>query len=250
MDFDVLLVDIEGTTTSISFVKDILFPFARSEVEKFLRSNWNSENVRECINSLRNQAKEDLSAGMESIVEIPENAFEETLQCVLNNIYKMMDIDRKVKALKTLQGYVWIGGYKEGVLKGHVYQDVKPVLDRLLEEKRKIYVYSSGSVGAQKLLFEYSTEGDMLKYFSGHFDTFVGMKTEVESYQQIAQAISTLPERILFLTDIPAEADAASSAGFQVRLVSRPGNNPVSKEDKERHNIIHSFEELLVANTD
>ncbi len=77
-----------------------------------------------------------------------------------------------------------------------------PAFVRWRNEGKSIYIYSSGSVPAQKMLFRYSTEGDLLQYFDGHFDTSVGNKTEASSYKAILKSIGKEGGQCLFLTDL------------------------------------------------
>lgn len=207
-----ILTDIEGTTTSVSFVYDVLFPYFREHI-------WELKN-------------------MTGILEV-ENAFAETKAIVLKEegielqstdeiIQKLQfwcEEDRKITPLKTLQGLLWKIGYEQGVLKGHVYEDVPIALDKWYRMGLKIGVFSSGSVEAQKLIFGHSTNGDLTPYFSNYFDTKTGMKREIETYNKIAQIINIKPNKILFLSDIVEELQAANKVGFQTIQLVRPGTN-------------------------
>jgi enolase-phosphatase E1 len=207
---DYILTDIEGTTTSVSFVYDVLFPYFREHI-------WELKN-------------------MTGIAEV-DNAFAETKAIVLKEegnelqstdeiiqkLHSWCEEDRKITPLKTLQGLLWKIGYEQGVLKGHVYEDVLISLDKWYRMGLKIGVFSSGSVEAQKLIFGHSTNGDLTPYFSNYFDTKTGMKREIETYNKIAQIINIKPNKILFLSDIVEELQAAEKAGFQTIQLVRPG---------------------------
>ncbi|XP_035688168.1 enolase-phosphatase E1 [Branchiostoma floridae] len=245
----VVLLDIEGTTTPITFVKDELFPYVRSHVRQHLEEHWQEEECQEDIAALRKQAKEDKE--MDGVVLVPEcttDDDEETrkkvLSAVVDNVLWNMDADRKVTALKQLQGHMWRAAYQTGKIKGEVYPDVVPAIRGWLETGRQVYIYSSGSVEAQKLLFGFSSEGDLLELFSGHFDTTTGLKVETESYRRIAKAVGCDPANILFLTDVVREAKPSREAGMKTCLTVRPGNAPLTEEDWANYPVIKSFSEL------
>ncbi|KAK3718786.1 hypothetical protein QZH41_014038 [Actinostola sp. cb2023] len=164
---------------------------------------------------------------------------------VVKSVLWLMDADRKVTALKQLQGHIWKKAYEDGEIKGEVYDDVVPALDKWTSSGYKVYIYSSGSVVAQKLLFRYSNKGDLLKYFSGHFDTKIGLKVESESYQNIAKSIGEDAGGILFVTDVVKEVSAATEAGISTVISIRPGNAPLTKKDKQTYKTITSFDELI-----
>lgn len=196
---DAIVTDIEGTTTRITFVTEVLFPFARRHMALFVRDHGGEPEVRAELDEVRAQEGR------------PDASDEEVVEILLG----WMKEDRKTTPLKTLQGLIWVRGYESGELLGHVYPDAVEALRRWQGEGRKLYVYSSGSVAAQRLLFGHSEAGDLTPLFSGYFDTKVGMKREAESYRRIAQEIGLPAERILFLSDIPVELTAARTAGMQ-----------------------------------
>lgn len=242
-----IICDIEGTTTSISFVKDTLFPYALKHVEGYLKNNWNEEATKTVVTALREQAEEDKKAEVEGVVPIPTGDSEDIIPEIVKNVEWQMSLDRKTGSLKTLQGLVWAKGYKDGSIKGHVYDDVQKAFEQWTENGRKIYIYSSGSVDAQKLLFEHSEQGDLLKYLSGHYDTKIGAKREKESYTSILKNIESSPEEALFLTDVYAEAKAAKEAGLNVVLLDRPGNSELSEEERKDFPVIATFSDLSFA---
>ncbi|CAK1553917.1 unnamed protein product [Leptosia nina] len=247
----ILLLDIEGTTTSISFVKDKLFPYAEENVKKFLESQWDNEDVKEAVIALRKLALEDQEKKVEGVVAIPgENSSkEDQIEGLVNNVKWQMSSDRKEGALKQLQGLIWKQGYENGEIKGHVYDDVMPALEQWRSvDGQKVYIYSSGSVQAQKLLFGQSLAGDLLKFIDGHFDTAVGAKQEVSSYKAIVEKIGCAAEEILFLTDIVKEAEAAKNAGLYAAVVSREGNAPLPEESANSYPVIKTFSQLTASN--
>lgn len=240
-----ILLDIEGTTTSISFVKDLLFPYVRRNLEGYLESKWDESELKEDIELLKLQVKEDLLNGLQ-VPTIECAGKEKIIKSVIANVVWQMDRDRKITALKQLQGHMWKDAYMSGIIKGHVYEDVLPALKLWTSSEKKVFIYSSGSVEAQKLLFQHSVDGDLLQYISGHYDTKIGLKNQQTSYAAIAQEIGIQADRILFLTDIPAEAVAASDAGMRASLMCRPGNGALCAEDVARFSTNETFATIRV----
>lgn len=205
MSARVILTDIEGTTTPIAFVHEVLFPYARARLASFCAEHQAEEEVAAAL-----QAARDLDGH-------PDLDLDQTVALLLG----WMIEDRKAGPLKTLQGLIWRKGYEEGVLKGQVYEDAAALLECWRSQGRKLFVYSSGSEEAQKLIFGYSDKGDMKSLFSGFFDTRVGAKVDRSSYEAIAKTIGVAPGDILFLSDLPAEITAAKSAGLRVARIDR-----------------------------
>jgi enolase-phosphatase E1 len=238
----IVLLDIEGTTTPISFVKDILFPYVEKNLDRFLDQHFDDEEVRQVVALMADEAREDLAAGeLKGIVRI-DPADKRT---VAASVRWQMSIDRKQRGLKELQGIMWRHGYAAGELKGFVYSDVLAALTRWRDARVPVYIYSSGSVQAQKLLFGYTEQGDLLPYLAGHFDTAIGKKTEAESYRRIAEAIGSQPESILFLSDNPLEVRAAIDAGMQSKIVVRAGNAELSPDDCAKYERITTFDTVF-----
>ncbi|MBN9416125.1 2,3-diketo-5-methylthio-1-phosphopentane phosphatase [bacterium SCN 62-11] len=207
----VYLLDIEGTTTPISFVYEVLFPFARAQFGSFLRDHWENQDIR--------QEALALSEGIEN--------FEQAEQAALS----LMDQDRKLGALKSLQGRIWEDGYRSGQLKSQIFDEVANLLRTRKSAGLRTYIYSSGSVLAQKLLFAHTPEGDLTHLLDGYFDTSVGAKGEAESYRKIANQIGIAPGDGLFATDVVGEARAAREAGWEAAILLRPGNHPQPAHD-------------------
>jgi enolase-phosphatase E1 len=206
-----ILLDIEGTTSSIAFVADVLFPFARREMESFLRRRWDEPEVRRARQFLEQDVK-------------PEGELDLPALCAA--AYRLMDADAKATGLKELQGLIWREGYNAGRLCSHVYPDVPPALAEWSRRGLDVRIYSSGSVTAQKVYFANTASGDLLPFFRGHYDTTTGPKRVAESYRRIAADLQTSPGDVLFLSDVVAELDAAADASMRTGLVVRPGNAP------------------------
>jgi enolase-phosphatase E1 len=221
-----ILTDVEGTTTSISFVHETLFPFAKERLKSFVAENLNNNDVQEILKQTKATAKAETQKDISD---------DEATDLLLHWI----KTDRKHPALKDLQGLIWEGGYVSGQIKGHVYKDVPVALKAWKEAGLTLGVYSSGSVKAQHLIFEFSTEGNLRPYFSNHFDTAVGHKREVPSYSNISNLLKVRPSEILFLSDIKEELDAAREAGMQtIQLVRQ---NDVVIGD---HKTVRDFSEI------
>ena len=255
MGYKYIVLDIEGTTTPITFVKDVLFPYARDHVSHHLRTTWNNASTQHDIKSLCSQIFQDFNQfqnnalptnltpfpnwviDMIPIVEsicshtapvLLDNVHEELLNFLTRYVHWCIELDRKIAALKELQGKIWRSGYESNNLRSIVYDDV-PIF--LANMKRlgttQVCIYSSGSREAQKLLFKHSNQGDLRSMLSCYFDTSIGHKRQPESYQQIFLSLGAdKPDEILFVTDIIEEAYAAKEAGLQAILSNRPGNAP------------------------
>lgn len=240
----VILVDIEGTTTSISFVKDTLFPYVRENLKKYIETKWEDEEFKQDYEKLKEQAKKDEEDKIDDFVPITGTNAEEERESLVKNILWQMDGDRKTGALKQLQGHMWREAYNSGTIKAHVYEDVPKALESWTSDGKKVYIYSSGSVEAQKLLFGHSVHGDLLKYFNGYFDTEVGAKQESSSYKNILSKIGAEPSNVIFLTDVVKEAAAAKKAGLSTAIVIREGNAPLTDEERMSSTTIKSFLDL------
>lgn len=239
-----VLLDIEGTTTPVSFVYGILFPFARERIRRYLeQAPASDDELLAAVARLRDEHEADVAAGHAPPPwsEHPPGA---KLASVVAYVHWLMDRDRKSPALKLLQGKVWERGYAAGELKGEVFPDVPSALERWTRGGVSVGIFSSGSVLAQKLLFARSTAGDLTGFLRWHFDTGVGPKTDPASYGRIADATGVPAGRILFVSDVEQELDAARAAGLQTALCVRPG--AASPSDPARHVIIQTFDEIAV----
>ncbi|MEK1907918.1 MAG: acireductone synthase [Pseudomonas sp.] len=207
MPIKAILTDIEGTTSAVSFVFDVLFPYAARHLPDFILNHANEPHVVEQLEAVRAESGET-DADLIRVIEI---------------LLGWIAEDRKATPLKALQGMIWAEGYQAGQLKGHVYPDAVEALKRWKEEGYALYVYSSGSIQAQKLIFGCSEAGDLSALFSGYFDTTSGPKREAESYRRISQVIGLPADEILFLSDVVEELDAAQQAGLQSIGLAREG---------------------------
>ncbi len=275
----VYLLDVEGTIAPISLVSEQLFPYARKYFESFLISGIadiqkNHESLERSLEegglmrdllmlSVENRAEQDpdaprmlppgLAGGQNNAANSSANSSANPaasqagsqsgsastfIPSALKYIYWLMDRDRKSTALKSLQGRIWKSGFESGELKGQLFEDVPPALERWSAQGR-VAIYSSGSVDAQKLLFRYSTFGDLSALISDYFDTRTGAKTLAASYAAIAAAMKVAPGDVCFFSDVVRELDPARDAGMDTRLVVRAGNAPV--DDAHGHVTLESF---------
>jgi enolase-phosphatase E1 len=240
-DARAILLDIEGTTTSVEFVYEVLFPFARQHIKGFVLRNYHTEELQADIAALKAEQQSDTTANREPPAWHDDSKDAE-LESVTQYVYWLMDQDRKSKALKSLQGKIWEEGYLRGELLGHVYPDVLPAFARWVKQQRAIYIFSSGSVLAQKLLFAHTTEGDLTGYITGYFDTTTGAKTAAGSYESIANKIGAPATDILFVSDVTAELDAAQFANMKTSLCVRSSTpEPTSSS----HPIVATFDVIF-----
>jgi enolase-phosphatase E1 len=240
-DFRAIILDIEGTTTPISFVYETLFPYARRKLRNYLDAHGSTPEGLAVLARLRQQRDADAGDGRDVPPWI-DATLDARYESVANYVGWLMDRDRKSAALKDLQGRIWEKGYRTGELVGEVFADVAPALARWRQQRVHVGVFSSGSVLAQRLLFRHSTAGDLSGFLRWHFDTTTGGKTEVDSYGRIAATIGIAAAEILFVSDIVRELDAARQAGWRTALSIRPGNAPTP--DDHSNAMIRSFDEL------
>jgi enolase-phosphatase E1 len=205
-----IVTDIEGTTSAISFVKDVLFPYADAHLDAYVAAHRDDPIVAHAMS--------------EAAVEAAEADAGEAR--ILAHLHAWIAEDRKATPLKTLQGLIWAEGYAQSGLLGHVYPDVPPVLQAWYDAGIELYVYSSGSIVAQKVLFGHTFAGDLTPLFTDYFDTTTGPKREAASYAEIAADTGFHPDEMLFLSDTEAELDAAREAGFQTARLLRPDDTP------------------------
>ena len=223
MNIRCILTDIEGTTTSVSFVYDTLFPYFVAHIHTLLSMRAEPE-VRNAFDTLRTQ--HSLSSD----------------EAVIDLLKRWVAEYRKDTKLKRLQGVIWKNAYESGEIKGHVYADVAPQLRAWHAENMTLAVYSSGSVAAQQLLFRHSCDGDLSPYFSAYFDTRVGHKRDAQSYQHICEALNMSAAQILFLSDVTEELDAAQSSGMHTLQLVRPGTQAGT-----HHPIAHDFATITLS---
>ncbi len=221
-------MDIEGTTTSISFVHDILFPYSSKHLAKFIQNNVHNPEIAECLRQIASVAKT-----------------EGRMLCgpgdIQIEIQRWISEDRKHSALKKIQGMIWREGYDRGELKGHVYPDVPEVLKKWHKEGLQLGIYSSGSVEAQRLIFGQSIAGNLNVYLSFNFDTSVGTKRDSQSYKNILQQLNVKALNLLFLSDIVEELNAAAAVGINTGLLLRD-NSATTMQNT--HPVFHNFHDI------
>ncbi|HQR07985.1 MAG TPA: acireductone synthase [Gemmatales bacterium] len=240
-----ILLDIEGTTSSISFVHDVLFPYARRNLAVALRNLWGDPvmgRVRQGLaEHLGSKNFEEWSGG-------PGMPPESRLKQMHQALIKLMDEDAKFGPLKEIQGLIWREGYKDGTLRSHIYPELPRVLKEWKQLGKDVRIYSSGSIAAQKQFFKHVDNGtndgaDLTPYFKGYYDTTTGPKKEAQSYIKIVEQFGLPASAILFLSDVPAELDAARTSGMKTGLMCRPGNPPVP--EKTEHPQLTTFDDVV-----
>lgn len=233
-----ILLDIEGTTSSISFVVDVMFPFALRHLQPFLAEHFDEPKTQQAAAQIARDA------GVESLAAWSLATGKSPRELVTDEVQRLMASDVKATGLKALQGLIWEGGFRSGELKAHVYPDVIPAIEQWRKSGIDVRIYSSGSIAAQRLFFGHLAEyGDCLHLFSGHYDTTTGPKTIADSYTAIADDWRMKAAEILFISDNAAEIAAASQAGLQVLVSVRPGNPPLPGDFTAPQ--INSFKEVI-----
>lgn len=233
-DGQALLLDVEGTTSSISFVYDVLFAYAKKHVADFLAHEKGSESVRAVASEFATEA----SLGNVSLDDSND------LQCLVQAALDWMNKDIKSTPLKALQGMIWRHGFESGELVSHIFDDVPQALAQWADSGLDVRIYSSGSVQAQKLFFSHTSAGNLTRYLQGYYDTTTGPKREASSYTRIAADMNCDPRRVLFLSDVGAELDAARQAGMATALAIRPGNKDAG--GLFDHQTFSSFSDIVI----
>lgn len=218
-----LLTDIEGTITRISFVKEVLFPYAAAQLPEFVKANQQQDAVAEQLNAVK------------EFIEQPDAP----IDTVISTLLKWIADDKKITPLKQLQGLIWQAGYENGDFTGHLYPDAYQFLQQQKLAGQQLYVYSSGSVKAQHLIFQYSDFGDIRPLFTDYFDTKVGAKQEQSSYENIITQLPFDANEVLFLSDVVSELDAAKAAGLNTLHLIRDG-----QACSVEHNYINDFSQF------
>jgi enolase-phosphatase E1 len=221
-----VVTDIEGTTSSLAFVKDVLFPYARRAIPAFVREHEAQ------LTDIRGEIAAIVGT---EVLSVPE---------MVRVLLQWMDEDRKITPLKSLQGMVWKTGYESGELESHVYEDAVRGLRRWHDSGLPLYVYSSGSVPAQKLLFAHTIHGDLLPMFSGYFDTTTGPKLESGSYVKISDSLGLPTRSVVFLSDHRGETRAAAQAGMQTVVLAREGSEATTAA--AGFPVARSFDEIVL----
>jgi enolase-phosphatase E1 len=230
-----IVLDIEGTTTPVAFVYDVLFPFARAHAADFLDRHWTSPSCRAAVDALAKERAAD--AGAPGSADFKASS-------VVAYVHWLMDRDRKSPGLKALQGLIWQDGYRSGELRGEVFEDVPRALERWRAKRIAVHIYSSGSVLAQQLLFQSTAAGDLTRLLGGYFDTGIGAKTSSDSYRAILQQLGVSSPAALFVSDVSAELDAALAAGFRTALCVRDAAAAPAATGGGKHPVVRSFDEI------
>jgi enolase-phosphatase E1 len=240
-----ILLDVEGTTTPVAFVHRTLFSFARQHMKPFLEQHWEEEPIRVEIAELKNQHVRDRARG----IPLPDwNAASASAErsAALAYMSWLMDHDMKCTPLKLLQGRIWQEGYRSSELRAEVFPDVPAALRRWSRQNRSVLIFSSGSILAQRLLFENTTCGDLSRFLLRYFDTTTGSKVHFASYTKISAALSRSPGSILFISDTPGELDAASEAGMQTAWCVR---NDGTDLPTSRHRAVRTLDQVFPEQT-
>jgi enolase-phosphatase E1 len=226
----VILLDIEGTTTPIEFVHEVLFPYAARKLESFVRRHIHDPEVRSSLAGLKEQQRADSESGHNPPPWLDNSEEAEIISLKMFGQWAM-EKDAKYPALKSLQGKIWQEGYVRGELRGQVYPDVPHAFARWRQQEKRLCIYSSGSVLAQKLLFQNTEYGDLTRWLDGFFDNRIGIKTDEQSYRKIASEIPCETHEVLFISDISEEIKAAQSAGMYTALSVRTGQKDLPRTD-------------------
>lgn len=235
-----LVLDIEGTTTPIDFVYNVLFPYARENVKPYLGAHLSSSDTQADMRALLEQNAQDLERGLAPPL-LKGPADHVLIEDAVAYIHWLMDRDSKTTALKSIQGKLWDEGYTRGELHSQVFEDVPRAFERWRKQGKAICIYSSGSVLAQKLLFAHTEAGDLTPYIRAYFDTNIGAKRESGSYRRIASELELAPREIVFVSDVTAELDAAALSGFETLLCVRPAN---PGQPAGTHATIQTFDQI------
>jgi enolase-phosphatase E1 len=223
-----IVTDIEGTTSAIDFVHQVLFPYSTKALPDYVRQHAQQAEIAAIIAQVKAEIKQA----------------DADLEVVIATLLDWIATDQKITPLKTLQGFIWETGFKNNHFQGHLYEDAYRNLKQWQQAEIKLYVFSSGSVKAQKLLFGYSQYGDLNYLFEGYFDTQVGNKKTVTAYQNIQKAIALPASEILFLSDVIAELDAAKTVGYHTLLLDREK----SIDHTQGHDVVSDFDAIKLNN--
>ena len=227
MSVKAIVMDIEGTTTSIDFVTSVLFPYAAMHLKKYINNNYmHNKSVQDILEKIREEIGEP-SANIDNLT---------------NMLLDWIDQDKKITALKDLQGLMWEAGYKQGDFTGHLYPDVVEMLPKWQDRNIDLYIFSSGSIKAQKLLFQFSDFGDLTGLIKGYFDTNIGHKRDPKAYRKIAESIGLSTAEILFLSDTPEELDAAQKSNMLTTLLIR--GDQLKKP--QCHPVVNQFKQIAL----
>lgn len=242
-----IVLDIEGTTTSLRFIKDNLFPYIKRNLARYLRDRWHSEEVVSTLARLIRQEERDQREGLQppKIWKMTEtNDLNKCIESIVGNVLWQMDTKRHNTALKQLQILVWVYGYENNELRGHVYEEVGNCFRKWRSMGIRIFAYSTGMAVAQQLLFSNSTQGNLMNYVENYFDVLVGLKTVPQSFKKIAYHLNVPTSQILFITDTSDEARASREAGCQAVLVQRAENRKFTSSIVSDFPVINNLSQI------
>ena len=242
-----LLLDIEGTTCPVSFVSEILFPFAKQELSNFIKQNWNNNTQNRAIQDANKEWSVDQSIESLLLKKQADRQQVHEADGLIKYLKHMISIDKKSTALKDLQGKIWEYGYRNGELKAELFPETAACLHQWHEHGLTLSVYSSGSIQSQKLLYRYSSQGNLESLFSNWFDTHTGPKKSTNSYTKIAHQLNSAPGNIWFVSDNGAECDAARAAGINTLFILRDGNPDREPKDHTVIKTLHEISAFLAA---
>ena len=237
-----VLLDIEGTTCSVSFVSEVLFPYASSQLDIFLRNNKNHPEINCILDEAMQEWHQDREPKSKALLKAALKSKQGPKKEISTYLLHLISTDRKSTALKDLQGRIWNEGYKSGAIQSSLFPEIPETLKTIRAQGYHLATYSSGSIPAQRLLYKHSQYGDLSALFNYWFDTRSGSKKESSSYRNICTAMSTSPKEVLFVSDSKAECDAASAADLQAIFSLRKGN---PEQDPGQHLSIGRLDELL-----
>ena len=238
-----LLLDIEGTTCPVSFVSETLFPYARQSLSSYIASHRSDPEVQDILNTARKEWSDDNTEASHQLRDkYRQQEGLQTSQAITDYLLLLIDIDKKSTALKDLQGKIWLHGYQSGEIKAELFRETPACLQKWSERNLAISSYSSGSIQAQKLIYQYSNSGDLTRHIQQWFDTHTGPKKEAESYSIISQKLETPPQAILFISDNAQECNAAKQADLCTLFSKREGN---PDQNPQGHTAISSLSEVM-----
>ena len=238
-----LLLDIEGTTCPVSFVSDTLFPYARQSLSSYIASHRSDPEVQDILNMARKEWSDDNTEASHRLRDKHrQQEGLQTSQAITDYLLLLIDIDKKSTALKDLQGKIWLHGYQSGEIKAELFHETPACLQEWSERNLAISSYSSGSIQAQKLIYQYSNSGDLTRHIQQWFDTHTGPKKEAESYSIISQKLEAPPQAILFISDNAQECSAAKQADLCTLFSKREGN---PDQNPQGHTTITSLNEVM-----
>lgn len=236
-----LLLDIEGTTCPVAFVTNILFPYAKEQLKPFIETHQNNNAIKTILNSVQQEWEKDTEKQSQKLQEKCREKNYDQLQSIIAYLSHLIKIDRKSTALKDLQGMIWESGYKKREFTSPLYDDALQSLYRWKSMPLELSIYSSGSIKAQKLLYQHTQDGDLLSLFHNWFDTHIGSKKDSKSYEKIARSLESSPCQICFISDNADECDAAERSGMQTLFCRRNGN---PDQNPKHHRSITSLNEV------